>query len=339
MRDGHPHDEVGGVPARGQHALALGSLVDRALVEHLVVVLVLVDLHRLQPNRGHGGPEHLRERVLHVHVVVIPPRAVHEEAVDVRADAGVLRGLEVGLHDLEVPRAPVDGDLAPAGKVLEHPGQERLLEEVRREPERVRDAVLDPGLHELPPVQEIKHVRLKRLQRGVRHAHPGLGHLVGEAALAAGLQVRGEDHKPLHRLAEVDERVLDDLEEAVELTQLHVQHRVEALLVHHWVLAEHSLEVADLGQLRDNLGGHLREDLLVRPRLSAILVVVSARGGAEGAHQADRRFVDVQRLVDGSSETGVLVQPERLWCRADGQRLDVVEDAGHRAHLWRVVDP
>mmetsp|Transcript_98393 Transcript_98393/g.212145 ORF Transcript_98393/g.212145 Transcript_98393/m.212145 type:complete len:1113 (+) Transcript_98393:229-3567(+) len=323
VRDGEPHDEVGGVTARGQHTLALGGLVDGALVQLGEVVLVVVDLDRLEPGGRHDGPQHLGEGVRHAHVVVVPARAVHEEAVEVGADAGVLLGVELELHHLEVPHDAVDGDLVRAGKVLKDARQERLLEEVRREPEHVGGVVLHPVVEERVAQDEFLDVGEHRLQRGVRHLHPRARQLVGQAPVGDLLEVRGEHDQPLHSLAQIVACVFEPSQEAVDLTQLHVQHDVEALVVIDWVRSENVADVKQLGQPRGDVCGDLGVGLLRGLGLGPVVVVVAGHGRPEGAHHHEADIHHVGAFVDGGREAGVVVEPEGLGRGADGQRPDV----------------
>mmetsp|Transcript_3523 Transcript_3523/g.8471 ORF Transcript_3523/g.8471 Transcript_3523/m.8471 type:complete len:249 (+) Transcript_3523:360-1106(+) len=241
-------------------------------------------LYRSEPKGCHRGPQDLREGVGDTHILVVPPRSIHEQAVGVSTPIWMTRRHEVQLLHLKVPDDPVDCNFVLPRVILQDSREECLLKEVCREPEHERDVVLNPILDELPSQQEVLDVRQKRLQRWVRHAHPRIGDPVGKASIGYRLQLRGKHDQPLHRLSEVDARRLDLFKQPAELAELHVEHRVQALVVAHGIRAQHGTLICHVWHLARNLSGDLAVLLFRRLLLPAFLVVVGGCGSTERTH-------------------------------------------------------
>ena len=174
--------EVRRVPAGRQRPRAEQRLVQRAGVDlpnlrvHRRVHWVRasrrleVDL-RLEPDAGHRREELLRPRLVQHTRLVVPSAALEVRAVDDRAALRLLRHagrvVDVVQHH-EIEAHQVDGRADLARVVLLRARDERLREVEARDPENVRDAVVDPAAQEPDPLLQIDHPRRQRLKGRVR---------------------------------------------------------------------------------------------------------------------------------------------------------------------------
>mmetsp|Transcript_53888 Transcript_53888/g.129849 ORF Transcript_53888/g.129849 Transcript_53888/m.129849 type:complete len:420 (+) Transcript_53888:262-1521(+) len=290
-------------------------LVHRAPVN--VVLWLLAVLAWVEMDARELRVQLLRLRRGHHHRVDVKPRTLQEQAVDNASLLGARRLAAGNLENVEVKRQGIDGNLVLPRVVLERAGEERLREVETRDPERLRDAVVDPVAQELEALQQLDRPRGKRLQRRVALRLPDTGHTLRGHGVTHVLELRRHDHETLERLLDVDERAVHDDKELVVPDALLHKHSVHRLLVldrvHHLDLlnVEHRWQV-----LQDALR-HIGNELLAR------LAAAARTARLQGEHNRER----IDGLVVVARDVCVGVHAEDLGIGVQRQRVQVLNVA------------
>mmetsp|Transcript_2529 Transcript_2529/g.7187 ORF Transcript_2529/g.7187 Transcript_2529/m.7187 type:complete len:237 (-) Transcript_2529:120-830(-) len=197
--------------------------------------------------------------------VVVPPRALKEETVDI---ATVLRllcdGQRISLLHLIVPRDGVDGDDVLASVVLHRACEEGLREEKAGDPEGGRSTVGDPVLEEANACLQVHNPSRQRLEVGVGLLGPHGRHLVVEERSGHGVKFLRHDYETLQRLHQVLQATVEEDDETIEALALLGEHCVHGLRINQGVLLHHLIELKGFKALVQNALGCLRQDVVTR---------------------------------------------------------------------------
>eukprot|EP00640_Fibrocapsa_japonica_P001430 CAMPEP_0113939620 /NCGR_PEP_ID=MMETSP1339-20121228/5909_1 /TAXON_ID=94617 /ORGANISM="Fibrocapsa japonica" /LENGTH=385 /DNA_ID=CAMNT_0000943189 /DNA_START=95 /DNA_END=1249 /DNA_ORIENTATION=- /assembly_acc=CAM_ASM_000762 len=323
-----PHDEVRRVAGGRQRAPPGQDLVHGAAVDPALGVLP--ELRRVQVDDRHGRVQLLGDGVVQAVGLRVPAGALQEQAADVDAVLGLLVDVLPVVHvqhvEVEVDR--VDRERVLAREVLLGAGQERLREVEPRDPEHVRDAVLDPLPDELQALNQVVHPAGQRLHRGVGLVLPRGRHLVNGDGLAHVLQLCAHHHQALQRLVELGQGPQHLLDQAVVPDALLHKHSVHGLLVDHRVLHPNGLDVERpfFRQLLVDVCRHVAHSVLLAAPATGGVPRLQGKDGVEHGEGLRERAGDV----------GVLVQAKHLGPGRQRQAVNVLDVARLRV---RLVEP
>mmetsp|Transcript_40151 Transcript_40151/g.90202 ORF Transcript_40151/g.90202 Transcript_40151/m.90202 type:complete len:468 (-) Transcript_40151:800-2203(-) len=311
----NPHNKICTVPRSGQRPLAGTDLVRGTIVviEHLELGPQLgLEVQQRRRHRQDLGLTFVQHPTL-----VVPPASLQKQPRGVHPVLRPLRGqcFQELLWCFKVKSHGVNGHLVLSGIVLQGSSGESLGEINSADPEDHRNALFEPCLEEVQPLNQIIHIGPEWLPGRIRFGEPHLRSLAVKYVVETSLQLSRHQQQSLNRLLNILQGIQDGHDQFVETLQLLPQHRVHTLIVQNRPFIRHGRNIEGLWHTTQHIGGHCSHDLL--------RTCVGATAG--GSNRQQQRIHHRIGLVAVLGESGVVVEAENPRRRIRGEFSDKLQ--------------